>query len=136
MTDPSSPKKKLSRRRRANVAGGRERKGEVVHSHRVLVTAEEEALLVKLAAQQRVSVPRLLMERALSERETSTERRDAMAKLFAFRRQLTGLATNVNQLARAANTDGHTPVGTAAAIAEVRAVVEKIDAAIDELATS
>jgi len=136
MTDPSTPKKKLSRRRRANVAGGRERKGQVVHSHRVLVTAEEEALLVALAAQQRVSVPRLLMERALSDRETSTDRRDAMARFFAFRRQLTGLATNVNQLARAANIDGQTAVGTRAAIAEIRAVVEKLDAAIEDLARS
>ena len=59
-----------------------------------------------------------------------------MTRLFAFRRQLTGVATNVNQLARVANTEGHTPVGTAEALREIRALVAKIDAAIDELGAS
>ncbi len=36
------------------------------HSHRVLVTAEEEARLVRLAAAGRVTVPRLLVEPALA----------------------------------------------------------------------
>jgi len=131
MSEHTAPKKKLARRRRANVPGGRH------HSHVVRVTPEEEGQLVQRAEAQRVSVPRLMIESALSDMgETPTQRRAAMSELFAFRRQLTGLATNVNQLARAANTDGQTPVGTRAAIAEIRAVVEKLDAVIEELGRS
>ena len=136
MSDPTTPKAKLARRRRANVPGGRERKGEVTHSHRVIVTEDEEARLAQRAAKQHVSIPRLMMEAALSDRDTPTERRRAMAELFAFRRQLTGAATNLNQLARVANTEGHTPVGTAAAVQEIRDTVAKIDAAIDGIARS
>lgn len=136
MTERTTPKAKLARRRRANVAGGRERKGEVTHSHRVVVTEDEEAQLAQRAAKQHVSIPRLMMEAALSDRDTPTERRRAMAELFALRRQLTGVATNLNQLARIANTDGRTPVGTAAARQEIRDVVAKVDAAIDAIATS
>jgi Bacterial mobilisation protein (MobC) len=130
MNDEASPKKKLGRRRRANVAGGRR------HSHRVLVTEHEEARLAQLAEAQRVTVPRLLIESTLAgPGETSTQRRDAMTKLFAVRRDLAGVATNVNQLARLGNTDGRVPVGTAAALASIREVVERIDAAIDGLAS-
>jgi len=136
MTDPTTPKPKLARQRRANVPGGRERKGEVTHSHRVVVTEVEEARLVQRAAAQRVSIPRLMMESALSDRDTPTERRRAMAELFAFRRQLTGAATNLNQIARIANTEGHTPVGTAAGMQQLARVVDKIDAAIDDLVRS
>lgn len=136
MSDPTPPKAKLARRRRANVPGSRERKGEVTHSHRVVVTEDEEARLAQRAAKQHVSIPRLMMEAALSDRDTPTERRRAMAELFAFRRQLTGAATNLNQLARVANTEGHTPVGTAAAVREIRDTVAKIDAAIDGIARS
>lgn len=39
---------------------------------------------------------------------------------------LPGVASNVNQLARAANVDGRLAVGSTAALAEVRVVVAKI----------
>ena len=53
MSEKPPPKRQLGRRRRANVAGGRK------HRHAVLVTPEEEALLVQRAEAQRVTVPRL-----------------------------------------------------------------------------
>ena len=49
-----------TRRRRANVKGGR------VGEHRVKVSAEEEAALVKRATELDISVPRLLVESALA----------------------------------------------------------------------
>ncbi len=118
----------LKRRRRANVAGGRK------HSHRVLVTGEEEARLTRLAEEQRVTVPRLLIESALAGTgETPTQRRDAMSELFALRRLLAGASTNINQLARVGNTEGNIPVGTAASLEEIRALVGRIDEAIEGL---
>ena len=59
-----------------------------------------------------------------------------MTELFAIRRELAGLTNNVNQLARLGNTDGRLPVGSAAALQDIRDVVEKIDSTITELATS
>lgn len=107
------------------------------HAHQVKVTAQEEAALTRLAAKHGVSVPRLLVESALAPTgEGVGERRDAMRNLFALRRQLAGLATNVNQIAHAVNTDGRMPVGTAAALGSIEDVVARIDAAIDGLAGS
>jgi hypothetical protein len=121
--------RRLVRRRRANVAGGRQ------HSHRVLVTPEEEAQLVRLAEAQRVTVPRLLVESALSASgETPTQRREAMAELFAVRRLLAAVSNNVNQIARHANAGGEFPADAAGTLHGVRRVVGRIDAAIDDLA--
>lgn len=111
--------------------------GARVHAHQVKVTVQEEGALARLAAEQGVSVPRLLVESALSPTgEGVGDRRDAMRNLFAVRRQLAGLTTNVNQIARAVNTDGRLPVGTAGVLRSIEDVVDKIDAAIDGLARS
>lgn len=101
----------------------------------VRVTAEEEAQLRLLADEQNVTIPRLLVEGALARGgETPTQRREALTELFAVRRQLAGLTTNVNQIAHAVNTDGRMPVGSAAALARIEDVVDKIDAAIEGIA--
>ncbi len=132
MSEDTPAPRRQGRRRRANALGGRTR---THHSHRVLVTLEEEARLVALAEAQRVTVPRLLVEAALSGNvETPTRRHEAIVELFAVRRQLAGVASNVNQLARAANVDARLAVGSTAALAEVRVVVAKIDAALEGLA--
>ncbi len=129
MSEKPSPKRQLGRRRRANVAGGRK------HRHAVLVTPEEEALLVARAEAQRVTVPRLLVESALSEGgETPTQRRRAMAELFAIRRALAGTANNVNQIARVANAEGRVSDELAATLGELDARLHAIDVAIDGLA--
>jgi hypothetical protein len=133
MNDDQAPRKKLKRQRRANVPGGRERTG---RSHRVYVSEDEAVRLAKLAAEQHVTVPRLLVESALSGKETPTQRRAALTELFALRRSLAGMANNVNQIARAANTDGRAPVGTAAALGGIARAVDKIDATIDRVAAS
>src|SRR3954454_13479825 len=104
MSDSDAPKRRLARRRRANVAGGRR------HSHRVLVTPEEEAQLVQRAERERVSGPRLLIEAALAGAgETPTQRRQARSALFGMRRSLAGMVINVNQLPKQGNVTGEFP---------------------------
>lgn len=128
MSEQRSPKQRLARRRRANAPGGRP------HQHMVRVSVEEEAQLRALAEAQGVTVPRLLVEAALAGGgETPTQRREAMAELFRIRRHLAGVTTNVNQIARAVNTDGRLPVGSAAALSRIEDVVDAIDAAITGL---
>lgn len=70
-----------------------------------LTEAERDDLRAR-AAEQGVSVPRLLVESALDGRETPTERKRMIAELFEVRRLLATVANNVNQLARAANISG------------------------------
>ena len=128
MTDPATPKKQLKRRRRANVPGGRPK------SHVVRVSLEEEARLVVMAAGE-VTIPRLLVETTLANgQETPTELRAAIAELLRMRRELTGMATNINQIAHAVNIDGLLPVGSAATFARIKDVVDNVDAAIERLA--
>ena len=126
-------RRQLKRRRRANVAGGRQHRQ---HRHEVRVTPEEEALLLQRAAAQRVSVPRLLVEAALAARgETPTERRDAMSTLFGLHRLLAGVANNLNQMTRALHATGEMPAQTPEVLAALRRTAERIDTAIDRLAT-
>ena len=101
----------------------------------VKVTDYEEAQLRLRADEQNVTIPRLLIEAALARGgETPTESREKLVELFRVRRQLAGLATNVNQIAHAVNTDGRMPIGSAAALARIEEVVDKIDDAIEDLA--
>ena len=131
MSDPETPKTRLQRRRRANAPGGRP------HQHMVRVSAHEEEQLLALAEKEGVTIPRLLVEAALARGgETPTQRRAALVELFAVRRQLAGLATNVNQIAHAVNIDGLLPVGSAATLGQIEAVVDKIDAAIEGMAAA
>src|SRR3954451_19473525 len=131
MSEPHPSRRQLRRRRRANVAGGRQ------HSHRVLVTPEEEAQLVRLAEEQQVSVPRLLIEAALAgEGETPTQRRQAMVALFGLRRSLAGMAINLNQLAARANASDEFPREATAVLPQLRSAARRIDEAIDRLAAT
>ena len=124
--------RRVGRRRRANVTGGRR------VQHKVLVSAEEEGVLIRLAGEQRVTIPRLLVESAIasSAGETRTERRDAIAELFGIHRLLAAVSNNVNQIAKATNATGQRQAETDATLAAVRRVAERIDAAVDELSLS
>lgn len=132
MSDETPGGRLFSRRRRANVAGGRQ------HFHKVKVTPEEEGVLLRLAEAQRVTIPRLLVESALAAEtsETPTERRNAMAELFAAHRLLAAVSNNVNQMARATNATGEVQAEMVETLRAVRRVAERIDDAIDGLATS
>ena len=79
----------------------------------VKLTPTEHEQLRERAAALGVSVPRLMVESALSGVETPAERRQMIADLFEARRLLATVANNVNQLAKLANTSGE--VGSRAA---------------------
>lgn len=68
--------------------------------------------------------------------ETSTERKQAIAELFAVSRTLANVANNVNQLARFANTEGQFPADAALLVGECRQLVGRIDETIRQLAGS
>ena len=76
----------------------------------VTLTPSEQRELRERAAGLRVSVPRLLVESALSGVETPAERQAWIAELFELRRLLATVANNVNQLAKVANTSGELPM--------------------------
>ncbi|MBF5083748.1 MobC family plasmid mobilization relaxosome protein [Quadrisphaera sp. INWT6] len=116
-------------RRQPNQAGGRTR------SHRVKVTDAEAEQLTQLATAQGVSVPRLMVESALSPTGTTpAARQEAIAELFAVRRLLAAVSNNVNQIARHANATSEFPGDAVAALGAVHRTVLRIDETIDDLA--
>ena len=121
---------RFARRRRANYAGGRQ------HQHKVRVSPEEHGRLLTLALEQGVTIPRLLVESALSigQGETPTQRREAMAELFGLHRLLAAISNNVNQIARVANATGELREELEATLRKSREVASRIDDAIDGLA--
>ena len=128
MSDEAPEDRRVARKRRANVAGGRQ------HRHEVKVSPEEEGALLLRAKAQRVTIPRLLVESALSAAgETPTERRQAMVELFGLHRLLAAISNNVNQIAKATNATGELQPETVTTLAKVREVAERIDEAIDGL---
>ena len=82
-----------------------------------------------------VTIPRLLVESALASAtsETPTERRNAMAELFALHRLLAAVSNNVNQMARATNATGEVQAEMSATLDAVRRTAVRIDDAIDGL---
>ncbi len=99
------------------------------------MSPEEEGLLLRLAGEQGVTVPRLLVESALAagRGETATERRQAMADLFALHRLLAAISNNVNQIARAMNATGELHPELWSTLNAVRRTAERIDGTIEEL---
>jgi len=122
----------FGRRRRANSDSPRD-----VGRHVVRTNAEEEAQLQARAVVAQVTVPRFLVEAGLNAHvETSTERKQAIAELFAVSRTLANVANNVNQLARFANTEGQFPADAEVLVGECRQLVGRIDETIRQLAGS
>jgi Bacterial mobilisation protein (MobC) len=97
----------------------------------VTLTATELGQLQERAAGLGVSIPRLLVESALSGVETPAARRAWIAELFELRRLVATIANNVNQLARTANISGELP--TAERMSMTLADVDEILAALREL---
>ena len=131
--DEETPKaREFTRQRRANVTGGRR------HFHKVGVSAEEEGELLRLSKAQRVTIPRLMVEAALSSErsETPTERRQAMAEMFTVHRLLAAISNNVNQIAKVANASGELQAETSTTLDAVRRVAMRLDDAIDGLSGS
>lgn len=130
MTDETDPTASTPAgpERRKRVLGGRH-----AARYNVKVTAAEGGVLERIAAVQHVSVPRLLVEAAMSSelRETPTERKAAMAELFALHRLLAAISNNVNQIAKVANATGEIQGELRSTLDAVRRTAERIDEAID-----
>lgn len=100
----------LGRSRRANVPShdgvdGRRRK-----RYEVSVNPAEDAALRARAVVAGVTVPRLLVESAMDANvETATLRKQAIAALFDVKNQIGMIGSNMNQLAKFANTEGVFP---------------------------
>lgn len=92
-------------------------------------------MLLRLAHEQRVTVPRLLVESALASgmSETPTERRNAMTQLFGLHRLLAAVSNNVNQMAKATNATGEVQDEMVETLRAVRRLAERIDVTIDGL---
>ena len=110
-------------------AKGRVRRGRQATPRRVYqqvkLTEEERDQLRARAAELGMSVPRLMVESAVSGASwTPTEQKRMLAELFETRRLLATVANNVNQLARAANISGQVSEGQR---------LEKTLADVDEL---
>lgn len=89
------------------------------------------------AVAQGVTVPRLLFESAMNLHvETGTERKAAIAELFAIRRLLANVASNANQIAKYANAERTFPTEAAAIVDEYRAIVPDLQAAVRRLSDS
>lgn len=101
-----SPGRVLGRMRRERVPGGRP------HRMSVDLSDDELGVLERHAAEAGgITVQKALVELALSSGgETPAVRRELLVQLFALRRDLSGMATNLNQAARRANAGDGFPV--------------------------
>jgi hypothetical protein len=131
MSEPNE-RRLFGRQRRANADGGPREK-----RYTVKVTPEEQVQLIARAVARNVTVPRLMVESAMNTHiETTTDRQEAIAELFAVRRLLANHANNVNQIARFANEERQFPEEAKAIVAEYRALVPQISAVIERLSGS
>jgi hypothetical protein len=123
-------------RRRTRLVGGRERR------FYVKASGEEAERLEALATAAGVSVPRLLVEAALTGGSRAAASSPAaeprahpavVAELLTVGRLLGRIGTNVNQIARATNATREAQPETAAAMEAVERVAGRMDAVLDEL---
>ncbi len=78
------------------------------HIHQVKVSEQEEAILKDKASKLNVSVVKLLVDSTLGKNQY-LQRRALVTELSGLRRELQGVTTNLNQMARFANTTGQAP---------------------------
>lgn len=122
---------RTARRARRSVRG--------VQRSRLLVslTASERALIEEGARLRSVSMSRFVVEAALHPVTTSEEVagvphvEELIELLRAYRRQLEGAMTNLNQIAHHANTVHEVPEDFASVVAGVADTIEDINARLD-----
>lgn len=120
----------MSRKRQANVVGGRPIRREVK------LTEAEDTALRFAALELGITVPRYLKESALSTSrgETLSERKALLQHLFGVQRQLAAIGNNLNQLTRASNADGSIGSDLAVTLDAVRRCVDVVDDTLASLA--
>lgn len=107
------------RSRQSNVVGGR------VHRHVVKLTDEQELAVQAAARVQGVTVARLLADSALKAPRASVSREN-LTELFETTRLIGALGNNLNQIAKVANSTGELVPETAATLAAVRRVFDRV----------
>lgn len=117
---------RLRRKRAANVVGGRR------FRHEVKVDETTEAKLVALAEYHHMSVPRLLVSSTLnrSDQISAADKRELLMELFALQRLVRAVGVNVNQIAKAVNSDAELPAGSDAVMAATATALRRIDDAL------
>lgn len=125
MSGEIAPRKVVRRRRANNPGGGR------VAKHELWVSAAEEGALLARSGAEGMTIPRYVMERALSDEggETLTERRVRVGELLRIRRLLAADSNNLNQLTRRVNA-GESARDLDAQIART---LHAVDRALDSL---
>ena len=120
----------MSRKRQANVPGGRPVRREVK------LTETEDAALRFASLELGVTVPRYLKEAALasSRGETLTERKALLQHLFGVQRELAAVGNNLNQLTRAFNADGTVGNDLGRTLDAVRQSVATVNNTLESLA--
>ncbi|WP_194918212.1 plasmid mobilization relaxosome protein MobC [Catenulispora rubra] len=126
MTAPEQPAPRPRKPvRRTRVAGGR---GNQVN---IGFTNDEYSDLSARANRLGISVPRMLHEKSLENDPAAVpERRQHYRELIGIRLLLARLSTNVNQLARHANSTGQFKPETGAALAAVVRAAQRVEAQI------
>ncbi len=105
------------------------------HRHVVKLTDAQEVQIAARAAVRYVSIRRLLVEAAMNERVViSSEWKAAAADLMDLRSKLGYTANNIYQRAMFANSEGQFPAEAEAALAEYRALLPQIQAAVARVA--
>ncbi len=126
MSDADAP---WGKRNRDDVQGGRG------GQFKFRISERERAALSAKAERYGISVARLLVESALSKGgESRADRQALIMELAQIRTLLSRVSSNVNQIARHANTTGEFPDDAAAAVAAMRRLMIRIDATLGEVA--
>ncbi|MGO1854012.1 MAG: plasmid mobilization relaxosome protein MobC [Microbacteriaceae bacterium] len=135
----------LGRRRRANVPAG---EGRV--RHEVVVSQAEELRLLAAAELRDMTVPRLLVEAGLEVADQEhggvlhADRRALYVEVFDLNRKMAGVANNINQIARQANSrDAFTraeaeqlTVEARELYAQMRALVMQLEGVAEEVSST
>lgn len=118
------------RRRRRNHVGGRRLRIDVT------VTESERAQLIEAADRAGVSVPRLMVSGALGAPKPvagHAEKVEAWKEATALRNLISGLAVNMNQIARHANSEHEVPPDFEAAVDAAYRACDRVRDAFGEV---
>jgi hypothetical protein len=99
----------------------------------VRVTEDERARIEARAAASGVTAPRLLVELALLGPAGATERHAINTAMLGVRRQIVGMATNINQLAKWANAREQLPPSLDSALASIGRMEAHVAAVLEAL---
>ena len=123
----STPQARPRPKRQARDLQGRSR------DFHVRASEDEYARIKARAEAAGVSIPRLLIELAILGPAGAPERNATKAAMLGVRRQIIGMATNLNQLAKWANARHQLPPGLEASLAAVQRMEAQVAALVRDL---